>query len=160
MKHIYKIKAFSISCLLFSGSTLADDNKSIGVGVGSMYNGLGVSYGLLESNSYKYASIGCLSLSNSDSRGTETNCGIGFGYITTALISKTENNHGLGIHIGVTYNEHKNLDEYEAFISPQYVYFFNGINSSGMNLGVNAWSGKRDGESDNGFGFQIGRQFK
>jgi hypothetical protein len=152
------IKALCFYSLFFANVAIADDSNSFGVGIGSMYNGIGFSYGLKEETSFRYGSLGCISLSSSDSRGTELNCGIGFGFVTTNMIS-SNNNHGVGIHLGLTYNEHENLNEVEGFVSPQYVYFLKGISHSGFNVGANTWFGKRDGSSDSGVGVQAGYQF-
>lgn len=153
------IIALGFSSSVFSSFTLADETKSFGIGIGVMYNGLGVSYGTQKKDSYKYASLGCLNASESSSRGTEVNCGAGLGYITTTLISNTENNHGVGAHVGATYNEVHGFNEVELFVAPQYVYFLNGINKSGFNLGANIFLGKHDGKSEAGAGLQIGYQF-
>lgn len=70
-----------------------------------------------------------------------------------------ENKHGIGMHVGATYNEHLDIDKVEGFVSPQYVYFLNGIDKSGLNIGLSILFGKRDGESEVGAGLQIGYQF-
>jgi hypothetical protein len=145
--------------LPFSKITLADNNKTLGIGIGSLYNGLGVSFGIQDNTSIRYASLGCLSVSQSDSRGTELNCGVGVGILKTGLIGSLGNKHGMGMHIGATYNEHNGLDKVEGFIAPQYVYFFNGIDKHGLNLGASIQFGKRDGESKIGAGVQVGYQF-
>ncbi len=142
-------------CLLLSGAALAKDGKTIGVGIGALYNGLGLSYGLQGLGTLKYVSLGCLSLSTSRSRGTESNCGLGAGFLRTDL----GNRHGLGVHLGATYNEHANLNSIEMFVAPQYVYFFNGIDAPGFNLGASLYFGQYDGDFKIRPGLQVGYQF-
>ena len=143
--------------VLYSNTAWSEDNKSFGLGKGSFYNGIGMSYGFQSQNSYKYLSLGCLSISYSSIYGSEYNCGVGAGFIMTDLFKSDGNKHGFGAHVGTSYNEHYRETEY--FIAPQYVYFFNGINQSGWNLGGSIRLGKYDGESDIIPTFQIGYQF-
>ena len=58
------------------------------------------------------------------------------------IFKNEEGKHSLGFHLGTTY-----CDVYgvELFIAPQYVYFFKGINNSGLNIGVSASYGKQEG---------------
>jgi len=145
------------STVLYSNIALSEDNQSFGLGMGSLYNGIGMSYGFQSQNSYKYVSLGCLSISYSSIYGSEYNCGVGAGFLITDLFKFESNKHGFGAHVGATYNEH--YSEIEYFIAPQYVYFFNSINNSGWNLGGSIRLGKYDGESDIIPTFQVGYQF-
>ncbi len=151
--HVVAIIIFN--SLLFSGITLAKDKKTIGVGIGAMYNGLGLSYGIQKLGSFKYISLGCLSVFTSSSRGTKYNCGFGLGFVRTDI----GNRHGLGAHIGATYNEHRGLNKIEVFVAPQYIYFVNGIDGAGLNLGASVGFGKLDGDFKISPGLQIGYQF-
>ncbi len=144
---------------LISGNLHASGSGNIALGLGSMYNGLGFKFGIESKDTQKYLALGCLSISNSDSGGTEYNCGVGLGIIRTNIMSLEGDNHGAGIHIGATYNEHNNLDKTEYFVSPQYIYFVNGINNAGLNFGGSIIVGKHDNKSRLGFGAQIGYQF-
>ncbi len=155
MNHKHIVIIVILSSLLFSGMALAKDKKTIGVGIGALYNGLGLSYGIQKLGSFKYISLGCLNISNSSSRGTETNCGLGLGFVRTGV----GNRHGLGAHIGATYNEHRGLNKIEMFIAPQYIYFLNGIDDAGLNLGAFVSFGNRDGDFKIRPGLQIGYQF-
>ncbi len=150
------LTVITLFLLLFSEITLADENKTIGVGYGLMYNGLGVMYGIKSESSLKYLSLGCLSVGVSDTSGISSLCGIGIGYITSNLFKSNGNKHGLGIHIGTSYSDTYGI---EAFIAPQYIYFLNGIVSSGLNIGVNVSYGKQEGTTEIIPGFQIGYQF-
>lgn len=155
IKKVITIGVLSIA--FYSNLALSEDNKSFGLGSGSLYNGIGMSYGYQSQNSYKYASLGCLSIAYSSRYGSEYNCGIGAGFIMTDLFKLDGNKHGFGAHIGATYNEH--YSEIEYFVAPQYIYFFNGINKSGWNLGGSVRLGKYDGKSDIIPSFQVGYQF-
>ncbi len=150
---------FFISCMVSNPALAAEENGTIGLGIGVLYNGLGLSYGLKNENSLKYISLGCMSVSVSDSRGTESNCGVGVGLVRTDLIENENNRHGVGFHVGATYNEHLGLNKVELFAAPQYIYFLNGIDKNGLNFGASVLIGKFDGESKVGAGLQAGYQF-
>lgn len=85
MNRKYIVVFSFLSGLAFSNITVADNIKTIGIGAGSLYNGLGISFGNQSKDSLKYVSLGCLSVGVSDSRGTELNCGIGGGILKTGL---------------------------------------------------------------------------
>ena len=160
MSFIQYIFMLVSASLMATGLSLAGENRTtIGTGVGPMYNGLGLSYGQQEKHFLKYASLGCLDISVSDSRGTEYNCGVGGGFLKSDIFDNKNNKHGIGMHLGATYNQRQGLNKVEVFVAPQYVYFFNGIDDSGLNLGVSLLAGKRDGETEAGAGLQIGYQF-
>lgn len=159
MNYNHLVVIYLLSNLLFSGAALADDNETIGVGAGVSYNGLGLSYGFQAEDSLKYISVGCLSIAKSDAFGTELNCGVGMGIVKTNVIHKEGKKHGLGVHVGATYNEYLGLNKIETFVAPQYIYFVNGIDKSGANLGGSIVFGKFDGVSKVQVGLQVGYQF-
>ena len=146
-----------LSTLFYSNVTISEDIKSFGLGVGSVYNGIGMSYGYQSKTNYKYLSLGCLSLSYSSAYGSEYNCGVGAGFIMTDLFESDSNKHGFGAHIGITYNEH--YSNFEYFIAPQYAYYFNSIENSGWNLGGSIRLGEYEGEFEAIPTFQVGYQF-
>jgi hypothetical protein len=80
-----------------SSTTAAD--STIGVGIGSLYNGLGLNFGRSSDTSLTYASLGCMGASTSRSTNTagdvvsrdsdyETNCGIGLGYMNFSSLQE------------------------------------------------------------------------
>ena len=155
IKRILAIGMFST--VFYSNIALSEGGKSLGLGAGSIYNGVGMSYGFQSHNQYKYASLGCLSITYSSTYGSELNCGAGIGFVMTDIFNLKGNKHGFGAHLGVTYNEH--YSKVETFIAPHYVYYFNGINMSGWNLGGSLRLGKYDDKSDVIPNIQLGYQF-
>jgi len=135
----------------------SENTATLGAGVGFLSNGLGVNIGLKNESSLRYISLGCFSISSSDSRGTETNCGLGGGWMTTYILNQKNNNHSLGIHLGVTHDNRINKNESRLGIT--YVYFFNGINGDGWNLGLSPTVEKRDEKTETVLMVQAGYQF-
>lgn len=133
MKKITAIAALSILSL----SSVAQAESTIGLGVGGMYSGLGVNVGKRSSTSFTYASLGCQAYSygyvdGSETKESESNCGVGLGTLSTSLFSS--NKHAIGFGVDVSYNTQYSQNELR--IRPGYYYFFNGIDSAGFNVGV------------------------
>ena len=155
---------------MFCTNVSAD--TTLGIGFGSMYNGLGINFGRIDGNSLTFVALGCIggSYSSGSSRsgtsGTlttsdssyDTNCGGGLGYISTAMLPG--DNHGLGLSIGYTYDTDDNSGGSEFHIMPGYHYFWNGIGQRGLNLGFGARvTRSEEGSADTGFIFNLGYQF-
>lgn len=115
-----------------------------------------------------YGSLGCMGGSSSKSSTTngdvttqsssDTNCGFGFGYISTSLFLGS--NHGLGLNIGYTYDTDDFSGGSEYHVMPSYHYFINGIDQRGLNLGFGARATLSDGDSTKtGLTFTLGYQF-
>lgn len=149
-------------------STTAKAGSTWGIGVGPLYGGLGFNFGKTTPSSFAYGALGCIGLSIGDSADTssndnESNCGFGLGYISTSLF--TSDRHGLGLNLGITYNTAES--QTEVRLRPGYHYFFNGINESGLNLGVGTilytddeTSNDQNRDSDNvKVFFNVGYQF-
>ncbi|MFK8082586.1 MAG: hypothetical protein AB8B97_20095 [Granulosicoccus sp.] len=127
-------------------SSHAIANSTVGVGFGSLYNGLGINAGRTTDVSMTYGSLGCMGGSlghsttlsagdytNVSESSSETNCGFGLGYISTSPLSG--NNHALGLNLGYTHNTADDVGGSEFYVMPGYYFFFNGINQRGPNLG-------------------------
>lgn len=129
-------KHLLVAAVLTALAQTAHADTTWGLGVGSLYNGLGLNFGKTTDSSFTYGTLGCHSLSrgnNGTSKNeTDTNCGVGIGYISTSLFAN--NKHGLGVGLDTTYNTF--TSKYEARLKPGYYYFTNGINSSGFNFGI------------------------
>jgi len=65
-----------------SGSSLAADKTSFGLGVGALYNGLGGNLALIKADDMKYISVGCGEYMSSSIDGTYVTCGVGIGCLT------------------------------------------------------------------------------
>lgn len=164
------MKSF-LTALLIAVSMLgtATADTTFGVGVGSLYNGLGLNFGRVGNTSLTFGSLGCMGGSSSRSRSTagdvatsdssyETNCGVGLGYINTSLFPG--NNHGLGLSLGYTYDTDDVSGGSEYHVMPSYHYFFNSVGQSGVNLGFGARITRSNEEStDTGVIFNLGYQF-
>ena len=131
---------------------------SFGAGLGVLYNGLGINFGLRGETDFKYLALGCAAIGYSSRYGTSSDCGMGTGWMNSAILSDM-GRHALGVHLGLTYDTHEDRDEIEAFVGIPYVYFFNGIDTAGLNLGLAPYLGRHNGENRGGFLLNLGYQF-
>ncbi len=135
MKKYLIISTFTLLALT---STVKADT-TWGVGVGPMYNGLGLNIGKTTESTFAYSALGCQSVttgtssdSNTNENDGESNCGVGFGYISQSIFKS--NRHGLGLNLGVSYNTAEQQTEWR--LRPGYHFFVNGIDKRGLNLGA------------------------
>lgn len=165
-------KLLLATTLLFSTLSVQAEN-TIGIGIGSLYNGFGFNAGKTTSTSFLFGSAGCMgwtnwssysSSSNDDSTktvGHETNCGLGLGYVSTAVLPGVR--QGLGLSLVGTKNhifENQSGSNLELTLMPSYYFFFKGIDKSGFNLGTGPMFTYRDGQPIESFVmFNIGFQF-
>lgn len=153
-------------------SSTANADMTVGLGLGTLYSGIGLNFGTTTDTSLRYASLGCLgiSLGNTDidssdsterTQGDSSNCGVGVGYVTTSVLSGKR--QGLGLSLLATNNTvYKNNDgsNLEVTVIPGYYFFFNGIDRSGFNIGAGANFGFREGQSvETGMTLNVGYQF-
>ncbi|SFV54432.1 hypothetical protein MNB_SM-4-1697 [hydrothermal vent metagenome] len=152
-----KMKIFIL--ILLSGQNIyANENYTFGIGFGgSTYGGLGTNIGLVSDTDMKYISAG---LKGYQSYGG-ARYSLGIGWITTALISNSSNNHGIGLYLGLVDQEYtydlkkKNVYGYGL----TYNYFFNGISESGTNLGLSLTNYSYSYENKIGLSLELGYQF-
>jgi hypothetical protein len=151
---IYKSSLFSI-VLALSPQSLADNNYTLGLGVGTMYGGLGMNAGVQSDVDIKYVSAGILQIS-----GSSTTYGLGLGWITTDLFDFQSKNHGINIYVGAVGTE-STFDGHDPIYGGGlgYSYFFSGIDQSGFNIGFTLLAGKGSEESETGAFIQAGYQF-
>jgi len=138
MKNYLAITTLSLLAL----SSTAQAETTFGMGIGAMYSGLGLNIGKRSSTALSYASLGCQGYSTgnendaestgSASTGSESNCGVGFGRISSAIFAN--NRHAFGLSVAVSHNT--DLDQTEVRLRPGYYYFFKGIDQAGFNLGI------------------------
>jgi hypothetical protein len=153
---INKLAIFCLSILFFNTSVLAENNFTAGIGMGSLYAGIGLNFGIQSSTDFKYISSGCVSYSSMNG----STCGFGLGYMTTELVDYQSNKHAANFYIGMVGSERDNFDDkalYGAGIG--YSYFFSGINKSGGNIGFTVVSAKKSDGLEIGGMLQIGYQF-
>jgi len=161
----------SIAMIVMCKSAMAD--FTLGIGIGPLYSGIGLNYGKTAPKSFTYGSLGCIGFSTGESANyadgekvdeqtnQNSNCGFGFGHISTSMF--TSNKHGLGLNIGLTHNTFDSRNELR--IAPGYHYFFNGIDKPGATLGIGAmlYAGdSQSGDEDDGRNsvfLNIGYQF-
>lgn len=159
------IPFISLNC--FAEDT-QDKDFSIGIGVGSMYTGIGANLSLLSENDLKYISVGCVEYSSR----LGSTCGFGAGWIKTDLFDFDSNKHGFGVYAGLVGREsyfsrasttegievyYHDDNIYGAGIS--YTYFMNGINRRGATFGVSFHATNASVESKFGGFLQVGYQF-
>ncbi len=147
---------FILAGIFSSTTVIAQDKISFGIGSGALYNGLGANIAVMKKSDLKYLALGCIAIGYSSDRGVLSNCGVGAGWVRSDILSKNDK-HGLGIHIGLTYNTDKNNTE--AFIGIPYLYFFKGMFAGGWNVGLAPIIGETDGETRGGLLFNLGYQF-
>lgn len=133
MKQGLEMKKILGLCLLLTGTLLATENStSYGIGLGQLYNGVGVNIALQDTTSMKYLAVGCMDASYGSYSGWDANCGFAVGYVSTSILSSENNKHGLGVHIGIT----EDSNSVAGSIGLGYTYFVNEISNSGWNFGL------------------------
>lgn len=143
----------SLFLALNSSLVYADKDGSIGIGLGHLYNGIGVNALRVDESNAKYAAIGCLGITVEESSSTssssstdgesytsstsaDANCGVSVGLISTNLINNSSGKHGLGIFAGLSYNTTDYpKDQIDLNTGISYTYFLNGLTTKGINLG-------------------------
>jgi len=144
---------------IFSASTIfAEDKVSFGIGSGALYNGLGANVSFMKESDLKYLSLGCIAIGYSSNNGVSSNCGAGAGWMRSDILSENDK-HGIGIHIGVTYNTHNDRNDTEVFIGIPYLYFFKRMTAGGWNVGLTPIIGKHNGKAKGGLLLNLGYQF-
>ncbi|MGO4891939.1 hypothetical protein [Flavobacterium sp. W21_SRS_FM6] len=152
------VKSLSIiSLLLAAGQANAAGSYSFGLGLGTLYSGVGANVSMLSDVDMKYLSVGCLGYSTY----AGYTCGAGLGWIKTDLFGADSNNHGLGVYLGAVGSERTDYNQSEIVngVGIGYYYFFNGISAGGTNLGIAAVTGNGKYDSGSGLIFQLGYQF-
>ncbi|QOL25437.1 hypothetical protein LP316_14230 [Thalassotalea sp. LPB0316] len=155
MKAVIKPLVISLS-LLASTQINAEEQLTFGLGLGNLYSGLGVNVGYQGENSLKYMSAGCMSYSSMYG----TTCGVGAGIVKTDIFDFQTPNHGLGAYLGIVGTQVVRFDRkaiYGGGIG--YHYFFNGIDKSGLQLGIAGVIGKEDSGTGGAMVVQLGYQF-
>ncbi len=158
-----KIKSACILILLLFCSLHAnasDNDMSFGAGLGAFYAGIGVNAGLQRESDFQYIAAGCTEMGYTSFSGWEAACGVGAGWIRADILSKSGNNHGIGVYLGPVGFKDFLRDPhtiYGAGIS--YVYLFKGIQSSGWNAGITPAIGRRSGDTTGHVLLQAGYQF-
>ena len=139
----------------------AGERNSFGLGVGSIYSGLGANYGFIRGDAFSFLSIGCIALGYSETNGLIAPCGPGAGWIKTNLIGEN-NKHGIGIYVGpIAANEGSTLDKDKTVygIGMPYVFFFKEDFAPGWNIGITPVVGHWDGKTKGGVILQLGYQY-
>ena len=146
--------------LLTSFQVLAEEEQSdftFGVGLGSLYSGLGANFGVRTDTDFKYVSAGCMAYSTLYGEA----CGVGVGWVNTDTFDFQTSNHGIGYYLGIVGSEREYYSDYKPVYGAGlgYHYFFNGINNSGFNVGVTGVVGVDHNSIGFGTLLQIGYQF-
>ncbi|MGB0893390.1 MAG: hypothetical protein ACPGUD_03215 [Parashewanella sp.] len=132
----------------------AEEKVTFGLGLGSLYSGVGGNIGLKSKTDFKYLSAGCVSYSSLNG----SVCGAGVGWVKSDLFTQNNTNHGAGLYLGVVGSKNKNFDKKPIYgIGLGYHYFFSGMENSGFNVGATVVAGKEN--SGVGGMLQVGYQF-
>ncbi len=126
--------------LLLLHTVNAQETKTVfGTGIGTQTSGFGFNMGIADSTDLKYASIGIRSLSYSGNVGFSFQESIGVGWVVSDLLSKSNTNNGIGLHLGAS---REYIADGEQNIEMEFVlfysYFFQGIGQPGWQLGIGA----------------------
>ena len=157
-----KKRAFILALLFvvfMSSSGRAEGEMSVGVGAGALYSGIGVNVGMRGEHAFGYLAAGC-SVSYSSNQGWDVPCGVAAGWIWTDLLTKANDRHGLGIHLGPVSTKGPvggTKRVYGAGLT--YVYFFGDGVAKGWNLGITPTVGKKYGDYRAGALINVGYQF-
>ena len=158
-----KILILTLTLLSFYSVAFEDTDLSLGLGIGSMYSGLGANISFISKNDIKYASAGCV-----ESDAYENTCGFGLGWIRTDLFGDQTKKHGVGIYASIVGHERYltlENDQYKSNendiygIGLSYTYFMNGIDRSGATFGLSFHATNAEDEDSIGSFLQIGYQF-
>jgi len=152
------LKLIVFSTLLLNSNINAEEKYTYGIGLGSLYNGLGGSLSLKGSNSISYLAIGCPAIGYGSGNGFISTCGLGAGYIKSNIFSKS-NKHGIGMHIGYSYIDNAEVSEFGPQFGLSYVYFVEGIHSKGWNYGLTPTVSRYSNRNNLTGIFQIGYQY-
>lgn len=159
------MKILTLASMLLSFNCLAFANTdfSAGLGIGSMYSGVGANLSFISKNDLKYVSAGCV-----ESNSYENICGFGLGWIKTDLFGDYSEKHGVGIYASIVGHERFVTIENDRYKSNEndiygiglsYTYFMNGIDRSGATFGLSFHATNAEHENKLGSFLQIGYQF-
>lgn len=150
-----KLAVLCISTLFLNASVLAENNFTAGIGLGSLYGGLGINVGLHSETDFKYVSAGCVSVSSSGE-----SCGFGIGYMTTSLINSDSKKHATNFYAGIVGTQRDYYEDKALYgIGLGYSFFFRGIDKSGGNVGFTILGAEKNDELEMGAMVQFGYQF-
>lgn len=159
MKNMNKVKILVGMMLLASVVSAEESELSYGLGIGALYNGVGINIASPTEEDLKYASLGCIDFSYSSYVGFNTNCGLGIGYINTSIIGDS-NKHGLGVHLAVHEDDGGYDSSTQVSLGVGYTYFLN-QSKLGWNFGLTPIYIFEDSENYNKVAllFDLGYQF-
>jgi len=116
------LKLLVFSSLLLSINLNAEERYTYGIGLGSLYNGLGGNLAIKNTNSLSYLAIGCPAIGYGSGSGFISTCGLGAGYIKSNIFQNSSK-HGIGIHLGYSYIDNAEVSEFGPQLGLSYVYF-------------------------------------
>lgn len=155
-----------------SAATTAEEQSnrfSAGLGIGSVFSGLGANAAFISETDMKYLSAGCVKFSSLHG----STCGFGAGWIKTDLFDTNSDKHGFGLYTSIVDSEHKQsltfyndgsvktFDHYSDIlgIGLSYTYFSNGISRPGFHYGISVHGTNAEYNGKVGGFLQIGYQF-
>ena len=156
-KNIFALAAF-LGLMTQQGGA-AESETSFGVGIGALYSGVGVNIGLRSDGDFKYFAAGCFGIGYSNNSGWRLPCGIGVGWIWAGLLSEDDNRNSFGFYVGPVGIDNSNDDKASYGLGVTYLYFLQGINASGWNVGITPAIGKEHGGTKGALLINVGYQF-
>jgi hypothetical protein len=105
LKTITKLLLLPLT-LVISSQTLANDNFTFGLGVGTFYSGLGINAGIQSKTDLKYISAGCVSYSSI----YDETFGVGVGWVKTDIFDFQTPKHGASFYVGIVESEYADFD--------------------------------------------------
>lgn len=158
--------------LSLSAVVTADEQSnrfSAGLGIGSVFSGLGANVAYVSQTDMKYLSAGCVKYGSFYG----ATCGFGAGWIKTDLFDIDSDKHGFGVYTSIVDEEHTqsltfyNDGSVKAFdhhsdiygLGLSYTYFSNGISRPGFHYGISVHGSNAEYNDKVGGFLQIGYQF-
>ena len=106
-------------------------SKFLGVGIGPLYNGMGINYEIPASNLFNYISVGCPGIGYGGDSGLITNCGVGYSIVITPIPDNKRYGFGVNIGAGISHGGSGSDPYYLAGLN--YTYFYRGAEKRGWN---------------------------
>jgi hypothetical protein len=152
--------ALAAGLSLFVADTSADERYSFGLGIGTMYAGLGANVAWLSDNNFSYLTVGCIGVVHDRDGPDDGACGAGIGWLRKNVFSSLSEKHGFGFHLGPVSTALGGTKVDAIYgVGATYAYFSNGVGQRGFVLGATPSLGRKHGDMKAYFSLNLGYQF-